>query len=136
MEKPAQKSHLSHAEEHEPNLDARVWISQIERIMDELPEGEREPKYLHLAALYNVPNLVDPIEKEAAEEIRAVSLPPSRSKKNRLPGDMPAGEAWAGPHKGTGFDPKPNQEEWKVRQNRLCARFIGCWCRRSLTSSG
>ena len=134
MEKPAQKSHISHLEEHEPDLDARVWISQNERLMDDQPEGKRETKYLHLASLYDpdaIKKLLDPAEREAAEEIRAVSLPPSRNKKHRLPGDMPAGEAWHGAHKGTGFDPKPNQEEWKVRQNRLCGRFIGCWCRTS-----
>ena len=115
MDKPAQKSHLSHAEEHDPTLDAKVWISQMQRSMDDLPEGEREPKHLHVAAIYNVPNLLDPREQEDAEEIRAVSLPPSRSKTSRLVGDMPAGEAWNGTHKGTGFDPKPNKEEWKVR---------------------
>ena len=43
-----------------------------------------------------------------------MSFPPSRSGRERKIGDMPAGEAWGGVHKGTGFDPKPNEAEWKV----------------------
>ena len=114
-----QKSHLTHAEEHEPDLEANKWISQIQSMMDELPEGKQQTKHLHdiVAALYDPlkSNRADPIEKEAAEDIRAVSLPRSRNNTHRQTGDIPAGEAWGGPHKGTGFDPKPNKGEWKVR---------------------
>ena len=113
--KPVQKSHLTHAEEHEPDLDANKWISQFQRMMYELPYNKQQPKHLHVVALYDLPNLLDPIDKEAAEDIRAVSLPRSRNNTHRLPGDIPAGGAWSGPHKGTGFDPKPNKGEWKVR---------------------
>jgi hypothetical protein len=52
--------------------------------------------------------------KEAAEGILNVSFPPSRGANQRHIGDIPGGISWDGPHKGKGFDPMPNKEEWKV----------------------
>jgi hypothetical protein len=106
-----------------------IWLSQFQRMLDDLPQGKQEPKHLHVQSLYHDDpdhfNRLDNDEKKASEEIRYVSLPPSRSKSHRQIGDMPAGLAWGGPHKGTGFDPKPNKEEWKVRRhNRLCTRLL------------
>ena len=46
--KPAQKSHLTHAEEHEADLDATVWISQFQRMVDDLPQGKQETRHLHV----------------------------------------------------------------------------------------
>ena len=113
---PAQKSHFTHAEEHEEDLDPNVWVSQTQRMLDDLPQGKQDPKHLHLASLYDPAKFdrFDEGAKEAAEAIRNVSFPPSRSDRDRKIGDMPAGEAWGGVHKGTGFDPKPNEAEWKV----------------------
>ena len=126
--KPAQKSHLTHAEEYESDLDPVVWLSQLQRMLDDLPQGKQETKHLHVRSLYDPDhfNRLDIIEKEAAEEIRDVSLPRSRSKSHREISDMPpAGISWGGFHKGTGFDPKPNKHEWKVRRhNRLCTRLL------------
>ena len=82
---------------------------------------------MHVQSLYDADHFpqLDINEKEAAEAIRDVSLPPSKSGRHRQIGDQPGGLAWGGPHKGTGFDPKPNKEEWKVRQqNRLCTERL------------
>ena len=124
---PAQKSHFTHAEEHEPDLDAIVWVSQTQRMLDDLPQGKQDPKHLHLVSLHDAVHFprLDDKAKKAAEAIRNVSFPRSRSGRARKIGDMPAGLSWDGPHKGTGFDPKPNNEEWKVRrQNRLCTERL------------
>ena len=115
--KPAQKSHLTHAEEYESDLDPVVWLSQLQRMLDDLPQGKQETKHLHVRSLYDPDhfNRLDNDEKEAAEDMRDVSLPRSKSEIHRQIGDMPVGLAWGGLHKGTGFDPKPNKAEWKVR---------------------
>ena len=124
---PAQKSHFTHAEEHEEDLDPNVWVVQTQRMLDDLPQGKQDPKHLHLASLYDPAKFdrFDEGAKEAAEAIRNVSFPRSRSGQARKIGDMPAGLSWDGPHKGTGFDPKPNIQECKVlRQNRLCTQRL------------
>jgi hypothetical protein len=113
---PAQKSHFTHAEQHEPDLDATEWVSLTQRMMDYLPPDKKDPKYLHIAAGYD-PDKFDKFDeamRELAVDLRNVSFPPSRSGANRQIGDMPAGKAWGGPHKGTGFDPMPNKAEWAV----------------------
>ena len=112
----AQKSRYSHAEEHEPDLSAEVWISLMQGKLKDLPPGKQDPKHLHLASLYDAATFdrFDEGAKEAAEAIRNVSFPPSRSGGNRKIGDMPAGEAWCGVHKVTGLDPRPNEAERNV----------------------
>jgi hypothetical protein len=123
----AQKSRFTHAEEHEPDLDATVWVSQTQRMLHNLPQGNQTPKHLHLASLYDAAHFprLDDNAKKAAEAMRNVSFPRSRSGQARKIGDMPASISWHGDHKGTGFDPKPNTEEWKVcRHNRLCTQRL------------
>jgi hypothetical protein len=112
----AQKSHFTHAERYKADLDPEVWLSQFQRMLDDLPQGKQDPKHLHVQSLYDpayFPQL-DSDEKKAAEAIRNVSLPRSKGASHRKIGDMPAGISWDGPHKGTGFDPMPNEDEWKV----------------------
>ena len=108
----AQKSRFTHAEHHEPDLDATVWISQTQRMMDYLPPGKQDPKHLHIQSAYDRDCWcrMTTEEKEEAQDILNVSFP----RGTRQIGDIPGGEAWDGPHKDTGFDPMPNKEEWKV----------------------
>ena len=116
-QKQAQKSHYNHPEEDEQDLDANVWISQLQRLLDGLPQGKQKTQHVHVRALWDPDyfNRLDNDEKGAAEDIRNVSLPRSRGGSHRQIGDRPAGPAWADPHKGTGFDPMPNKHGWKVR---------------------
>ena len=115
---PAQKSHFTHAEQHDHDLNPNEWISQLQAIymLDDLPVGKQFTKHLHVASLYDAAHFprFDDAAKEAAEMIRNVSLPRSKSGSHRKIGDMPAGISWDGVHKGTGFDPKPNKAAWKV----------------------
>jgi hypothetical protein len=85
-------------------------------MQDDLPQGKQDPKHLHVASLYDAAHFprLDDKAKKAAEAIRNVSFPRSRSGRDRKIADMPAGEAWDDVHKGTCFDPKPNEAEWKV----------------------
>ena len=108
----AQKSRLTHAEQHEPDLDATVWISQTQRMMDDLPQDKKDPKHLHMQGVYDRDCFcrMTTEEKGAAEDILNVSFP----RGTRQIGDIPGGEAWDGIHKDTGFDPKPNDDERKV----------------------
>ena len=110
---PAQKSHFTHAEEHDHDLNPNEWISQLQAMQDGLPQGKQDPKHLHVASLYDAAHFprLDDKAKEAAEAIRNVCFPRSRSGRARKIGDTPAGLSWNGPHKGTGFDPKPNIQE-------------------------
>jgi hypothetical protein len=112
----AQQSHFTHAEQLDPTLDATVWISQTQRMMDDLPPDKKDPKYPHMAAVYD-PEKIDKLDedmRELAVESRNVSFPPGRSGANRQIGDMPAGPAWGGKHKGTGFAPMPTTAETEV----------------------
>ena len=108
----AQKSRLTHAEQHEPDLDATVWISQTQRMMDDLPQDKKDPKHLHMQGVYDRDCWcrMTTEEKEEAQDILNVSFP----RGTRQIGDIPGGEAWDGPHKDTGFDPKPDDDERKV----------------------
>jgi hypothetical protein len=114
---PAQKSHFTHAEEHDRDLNPDEWISQLQAMQDDLPVGKQFTKHLHVASLYDAAHFtrLDNDANEAVEDIRYVSLPRSKSGSHRKIGDMLGGLSWGRPHKGTGFDPKPNKEEWKVR---------------------
>ena len=113
----AQKSHFTHAEEHDHDLNPNEWISQLQAMQDGLPQGKQDPKHLHVASLYDAAHFprLDDDAKEAAEMIRNLSLPRSKRGSHRKIGDMPAGLSWDSPHEGTVFNPKPNKEEWKVR---------------------
>ena len=74
--KPAPKSHPAHAEEHEPDLNAAVWISQFQHMVDDLPQGKQETKHLHVQSLYYPDrfNRLNNDEKESAGQIRNVSF--------------------------------------------------------------
>ena len=109
-ESAAQKSRFTHAEEYDTDLSALVWISQLQRMLDDLPPGKQDPKHVHIQS---VPQL-DTAAKEVAEDILTVSFPLSKGANQRHIGDHPAGISWYGPHKDTGFDPKPNDDERKV----------------------
>ena len=115
-EPAAQKSHFTHAEEYETDLDPEVWLSQLQRMVDDLSQGKQDPKHLHVQSLYDpdyFPQL-DTAAKEVAQNIFNVSFPLSKGKNQRHIGDIPGGQAWDGDHKDTGLDPKPNKEESKV----------------------
>jgi hypothetical protein len=108
----AQKSHFTHAEEYDTDLDPEVWLSQFQRMLDDLLQGKQDPKHLHVQSLYDrdyFPQL------DTAAKAVNVSFPLSKGANHqRHIGDIPGGQAWDGDHKDTGFDPKPNKEEWKV----------------------
>ena len=111
----AQKSRFTHAEEYDTDLSAEVWISQSQRMVDDLPQGKQDPKHVWMQSAYDrdhFPQWQD--AKQKAEDILAVSFPPSKGAHQRHIGDGPAGVSWYGDHKGTGFDPKPNDDERKV----------------------
>jgi hypothetical protein len=111
----AQKSRNTHAEEHEPTLSAEVWISLMQGKLKDLPPGKQDPKHLHIQSAYDrdhFPQWQD--AKQKAEEVLAVSFPHSKGTHQKHIGDGPAGISWYGDHKGTGFDPKPNDDERKV----------------------
>jgi hypothetical protein len=131
----AQKSRFTHAEEYDTDLSAEVWISQTQRMMDDLPPGKQDPKHLHIQSAYDRDCWcrMTTEEKEEAQDILNVSFP----RGTRQIGDIPGGEAWDGPHKDTGFDPKPDDDERKVLSTEpvLCSLTSGCWCRRSRPSS-
>jgi hypothetical protein len=110
-----QKSRHTHEEEHDKDLSAEVWISQSQRMVDDLPQGKQDPKHVWMQSAYDrdhFPQWQD--AKQKAEDILAVSFPPSKGANQRHIGDGPAGVSWYGGHKGTGFDPKPNDDERKV----------------------
>ena len=131
----AQKSRFTHAEQYESDLDATVWISQTQRMMDDLPQDKKDPKHLHMQGVYDRDCFcrMTTEEKEDAEDILTVSFP----RGTRHIGDIPGGIAWDGNHKDTGFDPMPNDDERKVLSTEpvLCSLTSGCWCRRSRPSS-
>ena len=111
-----QKSHYTHAEQHEPDLNPVEWLSQLQAMLLRLPQAKQDPKHVHVQSVYDpayFPQL-DNDAKEAAEAILNVSFPPSRGAKNKHIGDMLAGRGWDGRFRGIGFDPMPNKEEWKV----------------------
>ena len=115
-ESAAQKSRFTHAEEHDTDLSAEVWISQLQGKVKDLPEGHQDPKHLHIQSAYDRDHFpqLDTDAKQKAEDILAVSFPLSKDHNQRHIGDIPGGTAWFGPHKDTGFDPKPNDDERKV----------------------
>ena len=115
-EPASQKSHYTHAEQHEPDLNPVEWISLNQAMLHDLPQAKQDPKHVHVQGVYD-PNhfpQLDTNAKEAAEGILNVSFPPSRGANPRHIGDIPGGISWDGPHKGKGFDPMPNKEESKV----------------------
>ena len=93
---PAQKSHFTHAEQHDHDLNAVEWISQLQAMLDHLPVGNQFTKHLHVASLYDSAHFprFDKNAKEAAEDIRDVSLMRSKSGSHRKIGDMLGGLAW------------------------------------------
>jgi hypothetical protein len=115
-ESAAQKSRFTHAEEYETDLNALEWISQLQRMLDDLPPGKQDPKHVHIQSVYDRDHFpqLDTDAKEVAEDILNVSFPLSKGANQRHIGDIPGGQAWDGGHKDTGFDPKPNKEESKV----------------------
>jgi hypothetical protein len=112
----AQKSHYTHAERHETNVDPALWHSQLQAMQHALPPGKQGPKHLHLQSMYDDDHFpqLDSDANETAEAIRNVSFPRSRGANSKHIGDMPAGRGWDGRFRGIGFDPMPNKEEWKV----------------------
>jgi hypothetical protein len=131
----AQKSRFTHAEQFETDLNPNEWISQLQCMLDDLSQDKKDPKHLHIQAVYDRDCFcrLNPEEKEAAEDRLTVSFPGH----SRHVGDTPGGMAWDGVHKDTGFDPMPNKEESKVLSTEpvLCSLTSGCWCRTSRTSS-
>ena len=85
-----QKSHYTHAEEHELGLNAVEWISQLQAMLHAQPPGKQDPKHLHLQSVYDTDHFpqLDNDAKEAAEARRNVSFPRSRGAKNKHIGDM------------------------------------------------
>ena len=115
-EPAAQKSRYIHAEQYETDLNAVEWISQLQVMLHDLPQAKQDRKHVHIQSVYDpecFPRL-DTDAKEVAEGILNVSFPRSKGANQRHIGDSPAGISWDGVHKDTGFDPKPNKEEWKV----------------------
>ena len=113
----AQKSHYNHPEEYETELDPEVWLSQLQRMLDDLSPRKQDPKHVHIQSLYDRDHFpqLDTAAKEVSQNILNVSFPLSKGANHqRHIGDIPGGQAWDGEHKDTGFDPKPNKEEWKV----------------------
>ena len=82
----------------------------------DVPQGNRDRKQLHLQSIYDADHFpqLNSDDKKAAEAIRNVSFPRSKGASHRKIGDMPAGISWDGRYKATGFDPMPNEPEWKV----------------------
>ena len=115
-EPAAQKSHFTHAEQYETDLNAVEWISQLQVMLHDLPQAKQDPKHVHIQSVYDRDHFpqLDTDAKHKAEDILAVSFPPSKGASERHIGDGPAGVSWYGVHKGTGFDPKPDDDERKV----------------------
>jgi hypothetical protein len=115
-EPAAQKSRYIHAEQYETDLNAVEWISQLQVMLHDLPQAKQDPKHLHIQSVYDRDHFprLDTDAKEVAEDILNVSFPLSKGGNQRHIGDIPGGISWDGVHKDTGFDPKPNKEEWKV----------------------
>ena len=74
---PAQKSHFTHAEEHDHDLEPNEWILQLQAMQDDLPVGKQFTKHLHVASLYDAAHFprLDDNAKKAAEAMRNVSFP-------------------------------------------------------------
>ena len=115
-EPATQKSHFTHAERYEPDLNPEVWLSLNQAMLHNLPPAKQDPKYVHIQGVYDpecFPRL-DTDAKEVAEGILNVSFPRSKGPNPRHIGDIPAGISWYGEYQGQGFDPMPNKEESKV----------------------
>ena len=52
-ERQAQKNHYNHPEENELDLDATIWICELQRMQHDLTAGTQEPKLLHVPASYD-----------------------------------------------------------------------------------
>ena len=115
-EPAAQKSRYTHAERYELDLNPEVWFSLNQAMLHGLPPGKQDPKHVHIQSVYDRDHFpqLDTAAKEVAQNILNVSFPLSKGANQRHIGDSPAGQAWDGENKDTGFDPKPNKEEWKV----------------------
>ena len=105
-----------HPERNHATLDPDVFISRMQEECDKLPSnGDRDPKDLSIMAMYNLAAVSSGADaRDEVEGKLKVTFPHGKDTTRKQMGSKPAGPAKSGPHKGTGFDPAPNEEEVTV----------------------
>ena len=105
-----------HPERNHATLDPEVFISRLQEECDKLPRnGDRDPKDISIMAMYNLAAVT--LGADARDEVEGklkVTFPYGKDTTRKQMGSKPAGPAKSGPHKGTGFDPAPSEEEVTV----------------------
>ena len=105
-----------HPERNHATLDPDVFISRLQEECDKLQRnGDRDPKDISIMAMYNLAAVSSGADaRDEVEGKLKVTFPYGKDTTRKQMGSKPAGPAKSGPHKGTGFDPAPSEEEVTV----------------------